>query len=505
MNAKKSFPTSRGLVVWMLPACMLLIPTASAYGEYLVAGTGNNGGVNRYDLATGASNGVLAPSTNRHVADVAVDSVNDRIYWFQSQNDNKYFQCDDDPANPGGVREIFHYNDNFTWGYSVGHIDVDPMTDKAALQYQQNGGPRSSPLRSPDTWIEVLDLTTGVPNTIYAVDMYVFTGWVGIANPGPTWKLIHDVEDVAIDPVRRKVYWADSAAGTISRRNIDGSGAVDVLYQGLLKPTHLALDVGAQQIYFTDLGDASTPAGIHCANMDGLSSVTAIITGLADLPITSMDIDPLNDKIYWGEYDWEASRGYARRADYDGTNVEDVLDASDNVIDGRTVAIDLAAGATPRNPLLPDSSGDGFDFDDVLVPDHTRMLFFDPDYAIGYDYSVVGPNFASVLLPQVGDGLFDLYLWSGGVFVFDRELTAGVEFTFAAGGVNRFRIFGIEESAELDPDDPMAFLTGLSFTAAGTADVTMTAYVPEPSTISLLLAAGLARLTRRRRKVVSAR
>jgi len=156
-------------------------------------------------------------------------------------------------------------------------------------------------------------------------------------------------------------------------------------------------------------------------------------------------------------------------------------------------------GSTPDNPLLPIITDEGFDFDFNIGPN--EQIFIDPIVAIGYDYEISsGPNFASVLLPTgIGDDLYNLRLWDGMGYNIDGGiLTGGVEHFFAAGGVDRFRILGIETGAGLDPNDPLAFVTGLTFTDAGRVQMSMnpitdgngTAPIPEPGTV-LLFATGL--------------
>lgn len=115
----------------------------------------------------------------------------------------------------------------------------------------------------------------------------------------------------------------------------------------------------------------------------------------------------------------------------------------------------------------------------------------DPIVAIGYDYQIGAgdPNFASATLPNIGDGLFDLYLWNGSDWIFSTVLQHGVEHMFGGSGVDRFRILGIETSAGIDPSATTAFITGVSFVGDGRFTGTMkpiTVEVPEPSTLALI-------------------
>ena len=101
----------------------------------------------------------------------------------------------------------------------------------------------------------------------------------------------------------------------------------------------------------------------------------------------------------------------------------------------------------------------------------SSVTFIDPLLAIGYEYATGAgdPNFESVLLPTgIGDNLFDLFLWDGSAFVDSGvNLSGGVQYFFAQGGVSQFEIMGIETSAGLDPANPTAFITGLTFVSPG--------------------------------------
>lgn len=102
------------------------------------------------------------------------------------------------------------------------------------------------------------------------------------------------------------------------------------------------------------------------------------------------------------------------------------------------------------------------------------VTFIDPVVAIGYDYATGAgdPNFASVVLPDVGDGVYDV--------IFDgthHTVLAGQQFFFPPGGVAAFSVRGIEATAGLDPGNVLAFITGLTFVSHGRFTGTMTPIV----------------------------
>ena len=76
--------------------------------------------------------------------------------------------------------------------------------------------------------------------------------------------------------------------------------------------------------------------------------------------------------------------------------------------------------------------------------------------------------------------------------MFETFLDAGERFDFTGGGVDRFRVLGIEPSAGLDPTDVQAFVTEIGFTGNGRFTGRMTPIttnftpVPEPSSLALL-------------------
>jgi hypothetical protein len=130
-----------------------------------------------------------------------------------------------------------------------------------------------------------------------------------------------------------------------------------------------------------------------------------------------------------------------------------------------------------------------------------KEYFIDPSIAIGYDYQIGAgnPDFASVQLPNIQAGDFDLSYLEGSSLL-TAMVAPGGTFEFPDGGVTRFDVTGIDPSLMLDPGDTTAFITGLTFAADGSFTGTQTPItenVPEPSSI-ILLGSGFAFLMLRR-------
>jgi hypothetical protein len=147
----------------------------------------------------------------------------------------------------------------------------------------------------------------------------------------------------------------------------------------------------------------------------------------------------------------------------------------------------------------------GFSF--TVAPGITYDL--DPEVTTGYIYQTGSgnPNFASVELPDIGNpGPYDLYRWNGSAFVFDKTLAADTLFDFTNGGVSEFEVLGIDPGLGLDPQNPTAFITALTFERAGNFTGTMTPVTtevsaPEPASLTLIASGllGLGLIRRRRR------
>ncbi len=155
-------------------------------------------------------------------------------------------------------------------------------------------------------------------------------------------------------------------------------------------------------------------------------------------------------------------------------------------------------GNVPDDVALPSVDNGVYNFN-IAAVGPGAITFIDPFVAVGYDYAAGAgdPNFASVLLPAVGDAQFTLdYTDASGAH--SVALAAGTQYFFGPSGVRSFRVSGIETSAMLDPANVTAFITGLTFSSSGSFTGTMTPItqyvsdVPETGTAALLCAGLLA-------------
>jgi hypothetical protein len=129
--------------------------------------------------------------------------------------------------------------------------------------------------------------------------------------------------------------------------------------------------------------------------------------------------------------------------------------------------------ATPAAMPTGTTSSGAYTFSVAVIPGFP--IFIDPPVAVGYDYAIGkgNPRIATLRLPiGIGDSRYKVKV-NGRKF----DLAGGVELDFRANGfpngVSDFRVSCIEVDAMVDPANPQAFPTGLTFMAAGMFTGTM--------------------------------
>ncbi len=130
---------------------------------------------------------------------------------------------------------------------------------------------------------------------------------------------------LSLDMTARKIYWADATTNAIHRVGMSG-GAVETLIDDTVRPMfepfHVAVDPPRGKLYWTDRD------GVHRANLDG-TQMEDVLQANADCIV----IDSDHGKLYW------TGSGGLQRADLDGSNGETV---SPEPLDYRGLALDTA-------------------------------------------------------------------------------------------------------------------------------------------------------------------
>lgn len=152
---------------------------------------------------------------------------------------------------------------------------------------------------------------------------------------------------IALDLVNGKIYLGDNRG--IHRGNIDGTGFELLFQEEGTGPQELAVDPIGGKVYWAD-EDAHA---IRRANLD-LSGVEDLITfATGSVPhLAGIAVDPFEGKMYWTEDFTSLSLNRIRRANLDGTFVETLLDEDHGTIINHPTAIEVDVVVVPEAGTL---------------------------------------------------------------------------------------------------------------------------------------------------------
>jgi low density lipoprotein receptor-related protein 5/6 len=146
----------------------------------------------------------------------------------------------------------------------------------------------------------------------------------GLSGP---WPVVADVST-------HKIYWGDVNLNRIQRANLDGTSIETVVsgpFNFIEDPAGLAIDPQNQRLYWTDFNVDKI------ARTDLIAHTTVtLVTGEKDIPL-GIDLNLDAGLMYWVD----SGTGKLRRAQLDGTSVQDVLTGLNSP---RDLALDLEHG-----------------------------------------------------------------------------------------------------------------------------------------------------------------
>ncbi len=188
---------------------------------------------------------------------------------------------------------------------------------------------------------------------------------------------------ICLDTTQGKMYWTDwvTATSWIKRANMNGT-EVETLVTGLQGPFGLALDLrpgGIKKMYWTEFSANK----IRRANLDGSGIEDLITTGLSHPNGITLDLDA--EKMYWGD---DALTGSIRRANLNGTNVENLVTVG--LTAPMYVALDLGSGKMYWTDLgtlkIQRADLDGSNVEDLITTDLNSPVGLALDLTAGKMY-----------------------------------------------------------------------------------------------------------------------
>lgn len=144
-------------------------------------------------------------------------------------------------------------------------------------------------------------------------------------------------------------------------------------------------------------------------------------------------------------------------------------------------ALPPAPGSSESLPLLPsETSGAGtFIFDiETSEIDEGELFWIDPEIAVGYTYEIIGAEFDKVGAPSfaaVADADGYVLTFFDGVDFVEVLLDPEEMYAFDTSlSITEFTITGIDTALMLDPDNALAFVTGVAYRDATSLTITVT-------------------------------
>ena len=191
------------------------------------------------------------------------------------------------------------------------------------------------------------------PATLYAVEgsIYWTTNHFSIKNSdlaSPSDELLFNTTSltggIAMAVPANSIFWSGKQPDGMFRSSLDGTETQQIVPP--CGPSALCsigldieVDLNRQKVYWTESGSRAEYAAIKRANFDGTDLENVLTIPLVNP--SALDLDFESGKIYWAEGYTPQRPGRIRRANFDGTEIEDLLTVG---LYTSNLELDLGAG-----------------------------------------------------------------------------------------------------------------------------------------------------------------
>ena len=344
--------------------------------------------------------------------DVEINALIQSPSYFYWMSGNTINRANRDGSNYGSVLNVENL---------VTELALDP--ERGQLYWVESGTGGNRIRRANLDGSNQQDIVTGFPNPLsgFALDVlggkiywsYVYSATL-IQRANLDGSNVEDVVteksdevwdfvNLAVDPVRRKIYWVRRASGQnrllteIQRANLDGSNLETIINPNIFAAdgqgahiSKIALDVERGKIYWLE-PKGNSQYGLRCANLDGGNR-----QDLSDIEITPYPsvfaLDSANGKIYWN-----SDALYS--ADLNGDNIESIVPYWEG--NGRSVrtTVTLTSGLALNTRIGPPSVEEPTMSHDVSIRDIRLTLTPSSTNEPDIDVKIEGSDLSNEFLP----------------------------------------------------------------------------------------------------------